>query len=44
MGEIKGSEHPDEVIVLGGHIDSWDAGQGALIGGGVCRLAGGKIN
>jgi hypothetical protein len=29
MGEIRGSEKPDEVVVLGGHIDSWDIGQGA---------------
>lgn len=29
MGEIVGSERPDEVVVLGGHIDSWDVGQGA---------------
>jgi hypothetical protein len=29
MGEIRGSEKPDEIVVLGGHIDSWDIGQGA---------------
>ena len=29
MGEIVGREFPDEVVVLGGHIDSWDVGQGA---------------
>ena len=36
MGEIIGSEYPDEVIVLGGHIDSWDVGQGAHDDGGGC--------
>jgi carboxypeptidase Q len=30
MGEIRGSERPDEVIVMGGHIDSWDVGRGAM--------------
>lgn len=29
IGEIPGREHPEEVVVLGGHIDSWDVGQGA---------------
>ncbi|MEC7981332.1 MAG: M28 family metallopeptidase [Candidatus Neomarinimicrobiota bacterium] len=39
MGEIRGSEYPDEVIVLGGHIDSWDVGQGAHDDGGGCVAA-----
>jgi Peptidase family M28/PA domain len=29
VGEIVGSEHPEQVISIGGHIDSWDVGQGA---------------
>ncbi len=34
VGEIVGREKPDEVVVLGGHIDSWDVGQGAMDDGG----------
>src|SRR6185437_2600603 len=30
VAEIKGSEHPDERVIIGGHLDSWDLGQGAL--------------
>jgi hypothetical protein len=29
IGEIKGSVYPDKIIVIGGHLDSWDVGQGA---------------
>lgn len=29
IGEITGSEFPEEVIVVGGHLDSWDLGDGA---------------
>ncbi len=29
IGEIRGRERPDEIVVIGGHIDSWDVGQGA---------------
>ncbi|MCH7716828.1 MAG: M20/M25/M40 family metallo-hydrolase [Gemmatimonadetes bacterium] len=34
IAEIRGSELPNEVVVLGGHIDSWDVGQGAMDDGG----------
>jgi carboxypeptidase Q len=34
MAEVVGRERPDEVVVLGGHIDSWDVGQGAMDDGG----------
>mgnify|MGYP001812906288 FL=1 len=34
MAEVVGREFPDEVVVLGGHIDSWDVGQGAMDDGG----------
>ena len=30
IGEITGSELPDEVVLLGGHLDSWDLGHGAI--------------
>jgi carboxypeptidase Q len=30
VAELRGSDLPDEVVVLGGHIDSWDVGQGAM--------------
>ena len=30
IGEIAGRELPDEVVVFGGHIDSWDVGTGAM--------------
>lgn len=33
VGEIKGSEFPDERVIIGGHLDSWDLGQGALDNG-----------
>lgn len=29
IGEIKGSVHPDRIILVGAHLDSWDVGEGA---------------
>ena len=39
IGELPGREQPDEVVVLGGHLDSWDVGQGAHDDGGGCVIA-----
>lgn len=36
VGEIKGSEFPDEYIVVGGHLDSWDLSEGAHDDGAGC--------
>lgn len=30
-GEIKGSEFPDEIITIGGHMDSWDPAKKVLM-------------
>jgi carboxypeptidase Q len=37
VGEIRGSEKPDEFVVLGAHLDSWELGTGALDNG--CNAA-----
>ncbi|MEM7316263.1 MAG: M20/M25/M40 family metallo-hydrolase [Planctomycetota bacterium] len=39
MGEIVGSELPNEIVVIGGHLDSWDVGQGAQDDGAGCVAA-----
>ncbi len=39
IGEIKGTEKPDNVIVIGGHLDSWDVGHGAHDDGAGCIQA-----
>lgn len=36
IGELKGTEHPEEIIVVGGHLDSWDVGEGAHDDGAGC--------
>jgi carboxypeptidase Q len=39
IAELKGAEKPDEVILISGHFDSWDVGQGAHDDGGGCIVA-----
>lgn len=36
IGEIKGSEHPERIMVVGGHLDSWDLGDGSHDDGAGC--------
>ena len=44
IAELRGTTWPDEVVVIGGHIDSWDVGQGAHDDGGGCVMAMEAIN
>ena len=40
-GEIRGREHPEEIVILAAHLDSWDLGTGAIDDGvGVAALLG----
>ena len=45
IGEVTGKKHPDQVIAIGGHLDSWDPGTGAIDdGAGVAiAMAAGKL-
>ncbi|VAW11126.1 Aminopeptidase CC_2544 [hydrothermal vent metagenome] len=36
IGEIKGSTHPEKIMVVGGHLDSWDLGDGSHDDGAGC--------
>jgi hypothetical protein len=36
VGEITGSEHPENIIIVGGHLDSWDLGDGSHDDGAGC--------
>lgn len=39
VGEVRGTEYPDEVVIIGGHFDSWHAATGATDNGGACCIA-----
>jgi len=39
IGEIRGSDLPTEVVVIGGHLDSWDVGTGAHDDGAGCAIS-----
>jgi Peptidase family M28 len=39
VAEVEGGEKPEEVVVMGGHFDSWDVGQGAHDDGAACMAA-----
>lgn len=38
LAEVRGREKPEEIVVIGGHIDSWDVGTGAMDDGGGCAM------
>jgi carboxypeptidase Q len=39
VGQLTGREHPEQVVILGCHLDSWDVGQGAQDDGAGCVAA-----
>jgi hypothetical protein len=39
IGDLVGSKHPDQVVVIGGHLDSWDPGTGAIDDGAGVAIA-----
>jgi carboxypeptidase Q len=39
IGDLKGSEHPDQIVIVSAHLDSWDLGTGALDDGAGVAIA-----
>ncbi len=39
IAELRGREKPEEIVVIGGHIDSWDVGDGSSDDGAGCMMA-----
>jgi hypothetical protein len=39
VGEVRGTERPDEIVLIGGHLDSWDLGTGATDDGAGIAIA-----
>lgn len=39
VADLKGSEHPEQIVVVSGHLDSWDLGTGAIDDGAGCVMA-----
>jgi Zn-dependent M28 family amino/carboxypeptidase len=38
VAEIRGREHPEEIVLIGAHLDSWDVGAGAVDDGAGCAM------
>ena len=39
VADLKGSEHPEQIVIVSGHLDSWDLGTGAIDDGAGCVMA-----
>src|SRR6266480_3439688 len=39
IGDLKGSEHPEQIVIVSGHLDSWDLGRGAIDDGAGVAMA-----